>query len=261
MFLATSLTLFFSLASCKNVAGGSKANSADTIKYEYKTSKFIQDSNGIADSSRLFRSFITYPQFDRTRNATLADSINTFLRHTAFGEHMTAEEATRAFVNESIKQTMEAEGLPTMGWESMDSVTVIFNTPSVVSLRRMHYSFTGGAHGNPSETFTSFGASKGKRLKFEDIVDADRISELRAISIAQLKQARSIAEESTLEESGLFVSNDNLPLPSSFALTRKGLLMAYDYGEIASYADGAIAYTIPFDKLRDILKSEFIPSK
>lgn len=54
---------------------------------------------------------------------------------------------------------------------------------------------------------------------------------------------------------------DELPLPASFALTRQGLLMAYDYYEIASYADGVISYTIPYSKLKGILKPEFILSE
>lgn len=261
VFLATNYTLLLNFASCTNVNGGSTANNIDTIKYEYKAAQFIQGNDKIKDSSLLFRSFITYPQFDKKQNAVLADSINTFIRYTTFGGYQTAEEATKAFVDESIKQTKGEEGLSMLGWESTDSITVISNTSSVISLRRMHYSFTGGAHGNPSEIFTSFNVSKGKRLRFEDIVDAGKLSELKAINIAQLKQVRTIKEQSTLEESGLFVTKDDLPLPSSFALTRKGLLMAYDYYEIACYADGVISYTIPFSKLKEVLKPEFILSE
>ncbi|WP_320052373.1 DUF3298 and DUF4163 domain-containing protein [uncultured Acetobacteroides sp.] len=261
IFLATSYTLLLNIASCTSVNGGSTANSIDTIKYEYRTAKFVQESDRIKDSSLLFRSSITFPLFDKKQNAVLADSINTFIRYTTFGGYQTAEEAMKTFVDESIRQTKDEEGLPMLGWESMDSITVISNTPSVVSLRRKHYSFTGGAHGNPSETYTCFSASRGKRLRLEDVAEAGRLSELEAISIAQLKQDRGIKEPSTLEESGLFVAKDELPLPASFALTRQGLLMAYDYYEIASYADGVISYTIPYSKLKGILKPEFILSE
>ena len=102
----------------------------------------------------------------------------------------------------------------------------------------MHYSYTGGAHGNPSETYASFATSNGKRLKFEDIVEKGKLPELERTNIAHLKLARSIKDGSTLEESGLFVKGDELALPSSFALTRKGLVFAYDYYEIACFADG-----------------------
>jgi hypothetical protein len=261
VFLAASYTLLLNLASCSSVNGGNSANSADTIKYEYKTARFIQENDKIKDSSLLFRSSITYPLFNKKQNVVLADSISTFIRYTTFGGYQTAEEATKVFVDESIKQTKGEEGMSMLGWEQMDSITVISNTSSVISLRRMHYSFTGGAHGNPSETFISFSVSTGKRLKFEDIFDAGKLSELKAISIAQLKQVRNVKEQSTLEESGLFVTKDELPLPSSFALTRKGLLMAYDYYEISCYADGAICYTIPYSKLKGIIKPEFILSE
>jgi Protein of unknown function (DUF3298). len=261
VLLTTSYTLLLNLASCTSVNGGSTANRADTLKYEYRTAKFIQATDKIKDSSLLFRSFITYPQFDKKQNVILDDSISTFIRYTTFGGYQTAEEATKAFVDESIKQTKGEEGMSMLGWERMDSITVICNTPSIISLRRMHYSFTGGAHGNPSETFFSFSTSNGKRLRFEDIVNSEKLSELKATNIAQLKLARNIKEQSTLEESGLFVSKDELPLPSSFALTTKGLLMAYDYYEISSYADGVISFTIPYNKLKEILKPEFILSE
>jgi len=258
VFVASCVTLLLSLTSCTNVNGGNTASVTDTIKYEYKTTRFIQANDKIADSSLLFRSSITYPLVDNKQYALLADSISAFIRLTTFGGYRTAEEATKAFVEDCIAQTKGEEGMSMLGWESIDSISVACNTPSVVSLRRMHYSYTGGAHGNPSETYVSFATSNGKRLKFDDIVEKGRLSELETINITQLKLSRNIKEQSTLEESGLFVKGDELALPSSFALTRKGLLIAYDYYEIACYADGVVSYIIPFSKLKGILKDEFI---
>lgn len=258
VFVASCVTLLLSLTSCTNVNGGNTSSSTDTIKYEYKTAHFIQKNDKIEDSSLLFRSSIIYPLIDNKQNAILADSINTFIQYSTFGGYRTAEEATKAFVEDCIKQTTGEEGLSMLGWESIDSISIAGNMSSAVSLRRMHYSYTGGAHGNPSESYVSFATNNGKRLKFEDIVEKGKLSELETINITHLKLARNIKEQSTLEESGLFVKGDKVALPSSFALTRKGLLIAYDYYEIASYADGVISYIIPFNKLKDILKDEFI---
>lgn len=256
--IATSYTLLLNLISCTNVSSGSAIGTADTIKYEYKNAHFTQDSKEIKDSTLLFRSSITYPEFDKKQHAILADSINTFIRHTCFSSHQTAEKATRAFVSESIKQTEGEEGATMQGWESMDSITVIANQPAFVSLRRMHFEYTGGAHGNPSETYASFNTTNGKHLKFEDILVESKLDALKSINIQQLKAHRNLDEQHSLEGSGLFISGDDLPLPSTFALTSKGLLMSYDYYEIACYADGVTTYTIPFSKLKGILKSEYI---
>ena len=57
------------------------------------------------------------------------------------------------------------------------------------------------------------------------------------------------------------MKGDDLPIPSSFALTQKGLLISYNYYEIAPYVDGVIAYTIPFDLLKGILKDDYILEK
>lgn len=260
--LTSSIVLLISLTSCSNVNGGSAASSADTVKYEYKAARFIQQNEKVKDSSLLFRSVIAYPLFDAKSNKTLADSINTFIGKSTFGGFSTAEEATKAFVDECIAQTKGEEGMSMQGWESMDSITVIFNTPSVVSLRKMHYSFTGGAHGNASESYACFRANNGKHLLFSDVVvSSDKLSELKKVNLAMLKQARNISKESNLEESGLFITKDELPLPSSFTFTKDGMLMAYDYYEIASHADGVIKYTIPYDMLKGIVKEDLLPVK
>ncbi len=246
------------LSSCNTSGNSTISNAGDTIIYKYKAAHYLQNNDKIKDTSLLFRASIYYPEFDEKQNKNLADSLYAHIQYSAFKGCNTAEEATKAFVDECIKQTKEEFGLSMLGWESIDSVTVVSNTPNTISLRRMHYSYTGGAHGNPSETYTSFKSSNGKRLKLDDIIQTGKILEFKAINIAHLKKSRNIKEQSTLEDVGLFVSEDDLPLPSSFALTRQGLLLAYDYYEIASYADGVISYTIPFSMLKGVLKSEYI---
>lgn len=259
--IATSYTLLLNLISCTNVSSGNAIGIADTIQYKYKTAHSIQDNKEIKDSTLLFRSSITYPEFDKKQHAILADSINTFIRQTSFSSHQTAEEATKAFVSESIKQTAGEEGATMQGWENMDSITVIANQPTFISLRRMHFEYTGGAHGNPSVTYASFNTTNGKHLKFDDILATGKLNALKSINIKQLKALRNLEEQYLLEASGLFISGDDLPLPSTFALTTKGLLISYDYYEIACYADGVTTYTIPFSKLKGILKSEYIISE
>jgi len=256
--LSTLYITLFNLLACNKVSGGNVSATTDTIAYAYKQAYAIQTDSKIRDTSLLFRARIYYPEFDTSKYLALSDSLNSFVRYTTFGGYATAQEAANAFVNDCINQTESQEGLSMLGWESMDSVNVIYNHSKVISLHRQHYSFTGGAHGNPSETFFSFNTQNGKRLKLEDIFDRTKMNELRRINTSYMKTLRNgAASDKTLEESGLFVTGDELPLPNSFALTPKGLLVAYDYYEIASFAEGVIKYTIPYTELVEIISNEY----
>lgn len=254
---ASILTLF----SCSNVNGGDAESAKDTLNYSYKTASFVQADSKITDSSLLFRSKIIYPEFDFKSNVALKDSVGHFISFSVFRGFASASEATKAFVDESIEQTKGMEGMSMMGWESNDSVSVVTNSSNLLCLKVSHYSFTGGAHGNPSETYANFSTNTGRRLVLEDIVEDGKISSLKDVNAAYLKKIRKVSTDSTLEESGLFVKGDDLPIPSSFALTQKGLLVSYNYYEIAPYVDGVIAYTIPFDLLKGILKADYILEK
>lgn len=254
-------TTFLTLFACSNVSGGYGESANDTLKYSYKTASFIQKDGSVADSTLLFRSKIIYPDFVFKSDNVLKDSVMHFISYSVFRGYSTAAEAAKAFVDDCIVQTKGMDGASMKGWESSDSVSVITNIHNLLSLKISHYSFTGGAHGNPSESYVNFNTVTGKRIAFEDAVDAAKVNKLKGINIKYFKEVKKLPEGATLEESGFFVKGDDLPLPSSFAITREGLLMSYNYYEIAPYSDGVIAYTIPFELLNGVLKEEYILGK
>lgn len=257
--LSTCITIITALLACNHVNGEKSKDSADTLAFTYKTAKSIQVNDSNKDSSLLFRSSITYPVFENNSNKALVDSIDRYLQYAIFGGYPTANEATQNFINESIEQTEGETGASMQGWVNLDSVTIITNSPVVACLKSNHYSFTGGAHGNPSVTYVNFESPAGNRLSFESIAsDNASIEKLEEINIQQFRKSKNIAANTTIEGAGYFVNGNKLPLPSSFAITKDGLLMSYNYYEVACYADGVTEYLIPFDDLKGIIKDKFI---
>lgn len=262
VFLPTYLSFILPLISCNGIDRSSRANNGlDSLSYTYKHSQFTQKLQEAKDSLSLFHASIVYPDINFGNNQALKDSVDNFLIYSVFRGYKTADDANKAFVDESMQQTEGTEGFTTTGWESDDSITVVTNTPKVLCLKQNHYSYTGGAHGNPFESYVNFRPSDGKVLVFKDVLDMDNIQKFKSLNLKHLKKHRNIAPTNTLEDKGLFVLADDLPLPATFALTKSGIIMSYNYYEIASYADGVISYIIPYNELEGLIKEEYMLNK
>lgn len=259
LFVSTSLiyAITFPFWACSNVSGEKKSSDTDSLAFSYKVASYVQKDSKETDTNLLFQSTIIYPDIEFKKHSALRDSVESYIVYSVFRGYKSAEEATKAFVEESLEQTKGLEGFSMKGWQLYDSISVKTNSSKIFTIKVNHYSYTGGAHGEPSITYANFKRENGKRLTLTDIIEPNKFNALKELNVETLREIRKVEKGKTLEDAGLFISGNDLSLPSSFAITSQGLLLSYNYYEITAYAEGVVSYTIPFDKLKGILKEEY----
>ena len=230
----------------------------DTISYIIKSVRSFLPDSSAKDSTELVRSIITWPEFSNTIPSQLLDSLNQCLQIYAFNHFGSAKEASENFTESTRKKEKLHRNTSYKGWASLVQADVVLNTRTLVSLRFNSYGFTGGAHGNPSVQFVTLERSSSRQLYLQDIVENNRLVDLERINSDALRSERHIQPGQSFKEAGLFVHGNQLPLPHNFLLTPRGLLMSYNYYEIASYTQGIINYTIPFAALKGIIKQKYV---
>lgn len=147
------------------------------------------------------------------------------------------------------------------------NVKVVVQTPRFITYEKNAYVFTGGAHGMPEWGAASIRKSDGVLLnehilnervssnEFKQLLKQGVISYYKALKGAyyQCEFQPEKLQDAVFGE----VDVNNLPLPASKPfLTDSGVGFAYQQYEIASYADGMVAFVIPYAKMQPYLSAE-----
>ena len=140
-------------------------------------------------------------------------------------------------------------------------------TPDFITFEKYAYAYTGGAHGMSFWQAVSVNKRNGEPLndvilnkhaasqEFKQLLKQG-VSAYFSMQRAAVYKCEFQPEKLQDAVFGEFDAN-NLPLPASKPfLTAKGVGFAYQQYEIASYADGMIAFVIPYNKMRPYLTDE-----
>ncbi len=153
---------------------------------------------------------------------------------------------------------------PTEPYTYNGEIKMTTQTPDFITFEKYAYTYTGGAHGMPFWQAVSVNKRNGEPLNDVILNKRTATQEFKQL----LKQGVSAYfstqraavykcefQPEKLQDAvfGEFDAN-NLPLPASKPfLTASGVGFAYQQYEIASYADGMIAFVIPYNKMRPYL--------
>ncbi|MEI0799073.1 RsiV family protein [Brachyspira intermedia] len=120
----------------------------------------------------------------------------------------------------------------------------------IVSINKMLYEYTGGAHGNYDTVYSVYSLENGNKLKIEDlIIDLKNPDLLNLIKDKLLKiEGRDANSYFGLDE--LSLENNN------FYLTSKGLVFTWGIYEIGPYAIGETRVLIPTEEIKPYLKDK-----
>lgn len=133
-------------------------------------------------------------------------------------------------------------------WEAFIDGEVTYRSPLVICMAMNSYLDTGGAHGNTNVRFFNFNPKTGELIsKAEIIGNLEDLSEL-------IKQKLNDYSKSNSDEpmEDFFFGND-FQLPESIGFSDEGLIILYNPYEIASYSQGIIEFTIPFEEVSSFL--------
>jgi hypothetical protein len=135
-------------------------------------------------------------------------------------------------------------------WEAFIDGEVTYRSPEIISIAITSYLDTGGAHGNSSVRFFNFNPLTGEELQTPDLVsNIQGLTEV--IKNKLITEIKTEAEISDMED--VFFGKD-FQLPETLGYSDEGLIVLYNPYEIATYAQGIVEFTIPFEAINSFLK-------
>lgn len=127
----------------------------------------------------------------------------------------------------------------------------------LVTVQMNSDSFLGGAHGTEAQQYLVFDLKQKQQLKLSDLLLPNQKNQLTKLLHQQFadwviaqKLATNIKE---YEDAWPFKLSQN------FYLSADGLVLQYAEYEIGPYVVGMPSFTIPYEKLKGIVKSEYLP--
>ncbi|MEI0699607.1 RsiV family protein [Brachyspira intermedia] len=120
----------------------------------------------------------------------------------------------------------------------------------VVSINKMVYEYTGGAHGNYATINSVYSLETGNKLKIEDL-----ITDLKNPDLINVIKDKLVKIEG--RDANSYFGLDELSLENNnFYLTSKGLVFTWGIYEIGPYAIGETRVLIPTEEIKPYLKDK-----
>lgn len=194
-------------------------------------------------------------KLSETINSALEGEIIALLNFDEVSNAQNLNDAKEAFVMEykEINENFPEESMP---WEAKIEGTTSFENKEVITIKLTSYIYTGGAHGYETNRFLNFDKVKGVELYQEDLFN--NLGEFKAFAESLFRKQEKISAEGSINDTGFMFETENFYLPDNMGYTEDGIHLFYEPYEIASFADGPITLTIPYNEANPYIK---FPSK
>ncbi|MDR2150096.1 MAG: RsiV family protein [Spirochaetaceae bacterium] len=155
--------------------------------------------------------------------------------------------------------------LAALSGEYYETITLPFQHQSVLVIKQEIYEYKGGAHGNTEVQYFVIDLEKNSRVKLEDILSADSRPQLKQYlekalrDYAAANSNEPLAADENIADIYLYWEdwwNGHAGLPENFFLSAEGLGIYWNQYEIASYAVGGIALTLPYSTIEPLLSAD-----
>jgi hypothetical protein len=91
----------------------------------------------------------------------------------------------------------------------------------------------------------------------DSLITAEGMPKLRAVAENIFRKNEQLAPNASLSE-GYFFADGVFSLAETFTVTKDGIKFLYNPYEIKAYAAGTTELTVPFSKIKDIMKESSI---
>ncbi len=199
--------------------------------------------------------------------AFITDGIRRLL---SFGDtgRMAAQKAggkdyQKAFVHEylegfkrDIKEWQDDSLAPEpMGrYEQFADIIPLYNSNGILVIGNQWYDYSGGAHGNHGSSYVNMDVKAKKIWQLADIIQIDSVAISRLL-IAEARAKFKMKADAPIED--VFFAK-SIPANNNFIVGDRGLTFCYNPYDIASYADGEIMLFVPYNKMKSLIRPEFI---
>lgn len=194
----------------------------------------------------------------------ISNSINTALKEEIilllnFGDNediTTIEEAITSFKNghAEMKKLYPTESDV---WETKITSEVTFENTNIITLQLHYYMFTGGAHGYGAIIFLNFNKKTGEEMEnWELFKDPDHFM---SFAESKFRIQETVPQDDPINSTGFMFENEIFHLPENIGFTKEGLQLCYNPYEVASYSEGAIIMTLPFNEVKNYVALKLKP--
>lgn len=137
-------------------------------------------------------------------------------------------------------------------WEAKIDGQVVYEDVNLITIKLDAYSFTGGAHGYASTSYLNFDKGQSAELEnwelFSDEAGFTKFAETK------FRIQEKIPQDKNINATGFMFEGDVFHLAHNIGYTPEGIQMIYNQYEVASYADGPIVLTLPYNEINLYLK-------
>ena len=159
---------------------------------------------------------------------------------------------------EIFRIEVENHGHDTMeSWYTYNETSnnyIVYNRNDIVSFVAYKDCYYGGAHGSHQYTNRVVDLKTGQQITESDIFVEDYPDDLAIILVNRIALANQV-EVTELENIGFFDVNEIYP-NRNFYVDETGITYTFNEYEIAAYVVGPVSVTIPYDKIRHLLRKE-----
>lgn len=171
------------------------------------------------------------------------------------------DEYHKEFSNEDLSDTnladTEVNNNPEeYNYSIITHLRISYQSPKLLSLAMLDYSYIGGAHGNYGTTYLPLDLLHNKALTLKNILTTTGIRQLRPLLESSFRRDKHLTSTESLKSGGLF--ENKIEPNDDFYVTGKGLIFNYTPYEIASFADGEIQIMIDYKDLKAYLQPAFV---
>ncbi len=254
MKYVTGLLLAIAFFSCEN----KKETKETPISFEMKTFRVESKGGCNADTLQCAYFEVNYPEFSGLDSGVIRilrqkmDAAVSLGNPESQGQSMKQIGETFIQDYDDFKSEIpEAFG----GWHYTAKVNVEVLTDSLLSLSVNDEYYTGGAHGGSGVYFININPKTGIEFTLDDFLKPGYDDALTALGNRAFRQTRQLADTASLSENYFEFPEDKFQLNKNYGFKKEGIVFFYNSYEIAPYAAGPTEIVIPYEDMKDWIKS------
>lgn len=139
-------------------------------------------------------------------------------------------------------------------WSYEASSEISNEYKNFITIFKSVYAFTGGAHGNSYQESIHIDKLTGRKLKLSDFIT--NVKEFTTIAEQFFREAIGVGEDENLYELGYIFPENKFYCNDNFYIEDGEFHFLYNTYEIATYAEGQIEFTVPFDSVKHLIKMD-----
>jgi hypothetical protein len=230
-----------------NTAGAQSA--PDTLPWATRSRSFRASGCAKPDWPACSSVEIAWPEFT-TRAAARAHVNRLLLPSLVIAEQPVPRRASVAQVANEFLRAGRSSSADGMHWDAKRTISVLCNTATRVLLQADEYTFTGGAHGNPSTQLLAFDPVAGRIISGPGMVPLPVRPQLLPAVERAFRRERELPPTGSLADSGYTFKNDTFSMDAaSLAVCGSSLFVYWNVYDIGPYSVGAPHLVIPLDSV------------